>query len=205
MLRPGRCLTPEPLQADGDGWVHIDVPADAEWAFIEWAPSEVPVRDPYPYRAHHYLDLGNLGEQDRARRRLFNLGFSWHRSLSDNVREYEMAHGLIPPTGDWKSIAEALEAHHDGGHPPKGSPAGDVILAIDGDVVQADPTGDGADPPGDKSGGQGKRIRLPTVLEETLHWTWASIDVAIYRSADLGNLAHGAAGIPPNVHYSPIP
>ena len=28
---------------------------------------------------------------------------------------------------------------------------------------------------------------------------------SIYRSADLGNLAHGAAGIPPNAHYSPIP
>jgi hypothetical protein len=102
--------------ADSTGRVAFDVSPNTQRVQVEWAPSDTPLDQLYPYRRLYHLDLGTTRE-DGVGRRLCNLGFSLHTELADNIRDYQRAYRR-PPTGRVNDVHDELVEFHDHGTLP---------------------------------------------------------------------------------------
>ena len=114
----GRLLLPD-LVADGGGWVQADIPTEARVVFLEWAPPSLPRGNGYPVRRHYIVTLREDNRRERARQRLFNLGYDQGTTLARNVSIFEYDHEFDPPTGDWRRIERQLADYHDLGITPE--------------------------------------------------------------------------------------
>jgi N-acetyl-anhydromuramyl-L-alanine amidase AmpD len=139
VLYQGRVLNPDQPNADAEGWLSVAVTHPVHLVTLEWAPPDTPVVPRYPFRMHHYVDLGEDDDRAAARRRLHNLGFSEHALLSENIKEFQRAFGYAPITGNLEDIRSDLLLFHDKGWIPpiENRPASDEESGDEDEMDQA--------------------------------------------------------------------
>lgn len=118
----GRLVNGDSPYADGEGRVSFELSRPAATARVEWAPPNTPIDPLYPYRKRYFVDLLPAQPTEAARRRLHNLGFGLFRSLSENVKEFQRAHGYPSVNGLLEEIEDDLQAYHDEGVEPSPPP-----------------------------------------------------------------------------------
>jgi len=116
VLENGELINKEAPYADGSGAVPVKFRPSTRVLELEWVPAELPLGPGYPYRKRYYLDLGE-GSEAGAHRRLHNLGFSVHRSLDENIQDFQQTY-LQTPTGNVDDVAVELASFHDDGTLP---------------------------------------------------------------------------------------
>jgi hypothetical protein len=116
---------PTTQNAGGDGSLAVEVPEAATVLALEWAPSDVPLVAPYPFRRTYHLKLGDETEEG-VRRRLHNLGFARPPSLREKIEAFQQTYEL-PVDGKAESAFPTLAGYHDSASLPPivERPAGD--------------------------------------------------------------------------------
>jgi len=89
----GRIVNGDQPYADEQGWVTVVVPYDVTEAFVEWAPPDMPLRSPYPYRKRIHVAIDERNPDEAAARRLSNIGYDNHLGLSENMEEFRADFG----------------------------------------------------------------------------------------------------------------
>jgi hypothetical protein len=97
--------------AGGDGSLAVEVPAAATTLALEWAPPDVPLVAPYPFRRVYQLQMGD-DVNEGVRRRLHNLGFARPPSLREKIEAFQRVYEL-PVDGEAESALGPLSAYHD--------------------------------------------------------------------------------------------
>ncbi|MEZ4299446.1 MAG: hypothetical protein R3B70_31130 [Polyangiaceae bacterium] len=105
--------------ADGEGWITVEVEHDVQTVWVEWAPADTPLRPDLPYRKRYFVDLAEHDEEESTRRRLHNLGFSFLPSLRENIQDFQYTYDYEELTGEIEDIRDDLLAFHDGAMVPK--------------------------------------------------------------------------------------
>jgi len=118
VLVGGRVVNENQPYADGDAMMHVDMLRTVPTVLVEWAPAHTPRRDIYPYRKSFFVDLDHPRREERARRRLHNLGFSHRPDLGGNIAAYQRQYGYPRITGELDHIEAELIAFHDHHVPP---------------------------------------------------------------------------------------
>jgi hypothetical protein len=120
VLHAGSVLNEDTPHADADGWLSVIVTRPLRTVTLEWAPPDTPLVPRFPFRWRYHVDLEEEASDKHAiARRLHNIGFSRHRPLEENVKEFQRAFGYDEITGDPEDIREDLIKFHDeGGIPP---------------------------------------------------------------------------------------
>jgi len=93
--------------------IHVSLDRAASTVRVEWAPPQTPLAPIYPYRKSYFVDVDHPQREERARRRLHNLGFSSRKDLRGNVAEYQRQYGYPRITGELDDIERELIAFHD--------------------------------------------------------------------------------------------
>ena len=113
VLYQGRVVNESAPNADGEGWITIDVPRPPRTVTIEWAPKDTPLERKYPFRRRYYVDLDEKNDRESQRRRLHNLGFSSFATLEGNISDFKRAFDYDNDTGELDDIREDLIEFHD--------------------------------------------------------------------------------------------
>ncbi|MQA92256.1 MAG: OmpA family protein [Gemmatimonas sp.] len=98
-------------------WVEVKLPSVPDRALIEWAHPKGDGEGEsmaYPYRLELHLDWeAGSDAEEQAERRLHNLGYPAELPLADNLRSFQLAHGLAD-TGEIDSpTVQKLKMVHD--------------------------------------------------------------------------------------------
>ena len=141
----GRLANRADPHANAAGWVTAVCPHEPKVALIEWAPKDMPVREPYPYQRRYYVDLRRGDLRERVRRRLSNLGFVSRSQLRMNGVDLQVGAGSDTPSGRLEDVDALLDAYHDRAKPLRAPAATDGDSGPDARARRDDPTPGEAD------------------------------------------------------------
>jgi hypothetical protein len=170
VLENGELINKEHPYANGGGAVPVKVRTSTSVLELEWAPAELPLDAAFPYRRRYYLDLGE-GDNEGARRRLNNLGFSAQKTLDDNVSDFQRTY-LQNPTGNVDDVKFELASFHDEGTLPPvprgGKGAAPRTSFVQQEAAGASPAdlalGGSAAPGGKKAQGSAAPLEVTKIL-----------------------------------------
>ena len=113
VVENGTLINLDAPYADAAGVVTVRARPHTTRLQLEWAPRDTPEGEFYPYRRLYYLDLGKTLEEG-AERRLHNLGFGFHPTVEQNVRDFQRVYKQ-QSTGRVEDVYSELVAFHDAG------------------------------------------------------------------------------------------
>ena len=109
----GILANPDRPNADGSGWISVEIKHAPETVWVEWAPANTPIRPDLPYRRRYYVDLREDDFDEATRRRLYNLGFAHLDTLRQNVEDFQCEYDHPVITGEPADIYPQLRLFHD--------------------------------------------------------------------------------------------
>jgi peptidoglycan hydrolase-like protein with peptidoglycan-binding domain len=109
-------------RGDSNGWAiakDVVVPSKAivEWGSPPMGEEESKEPPKLVYKTELFLDIGEENEEEGARRRLNNLGYTLGATLAEKIKSFQRAYGR-PQTGKLQDIKEDLWKYHDTATPP---------------------------------------------------------------------------------------
>ncbi len=148
--------------ADGAGWISVELERAPETVQVEWAPAGTPIREDLPYRRRYYVDLCEQDPAQATRRRLHNLGFAYFDTLRENIEDFQCEYDQPQVTGEIEDVAAPLRAYHDAAMVPvtrertaKDAPRGFRLAAFDGNDDPKSPGNNLPQPPPPPPGSTG--------------------------------------------------
>lgn len=102
--------------AGGDGTIEVEIPEEAQTLAVEWAPEDVPLIGPFPFRRIYHVYISDDADEG-VRQRLHNLGFGRPRSLEEKIEAFQEVYDL-PVDGQVESVKGTLTDYHDNARLP---------------------------------------------------------------------------------------
>lgn len=179
IVASGKLANMDMPYADGEGWVTAIVSRVPETVLVEWAPADMPDNPRLPFRRRYYVNLREDNERESTRRRLHNLGFSYFRTLRENIKDFQCEYDM-QITGEIVDIAAQLRAYHDAAmvpitsaeesplsRPRAGGGPGNIVRAAFGPMADSNGGGGGGgtaqSPPSPPEGGSATKAGTGTV------------------------------------------
>jgi N-acetyl-anhydromuramyl-L-alanine amidase AmpD len=106
----GRLLE-DAVEARPDGGVALRVRPSSRTLWVEWAPDDTPLREPYPFHTRYHL-THDVSISRGVDSRLANAGFDGHTNRRKNIRSFQRAYHL-DDTGRARDVSAILKRFND--------------------------------------------------------------------------------------------